>query len=149
MQKISLVNCRTVENAALQYCEKLTSIYMPNLERLDSGSLWNCYILLEACFPKLKGTIDVRTFCNDRTLRKIDLGYVTQIKGAAVFYATSSLETLILRSPTLCTLASTDAFGNKGLADGTGYIYVPKVLEDGSDGVEAYSSATNWSVYAG
>ena len=149
LQKISLANCRTIKNSVFYGCENLISVHFPNLETLDSNSFQNCHILPEACFPKLKGTVTTRSFCNDRTLNKIDLGYVTQITGAAVFFATSSLETLILRSPTLCTLTGTDTFGNKGLADGTGYIYVPKVLEDGSDGVETYSSATNWSVYAG
>lgn len=149
LQKISLTNCHTVNNQAFYGCAHLISLHLPNLEKLTGSNIFqNCYILPEACFPKLEGTVGMRSFCNDRTLNKIDLGYVTQISGASVFYSTSSLETLILRSSTLCVLSGTDPFGYGGLANGTGYIYVPKVLEDGSDGVEAYKSATNWSVFA-
>ena len=73
-------------------------------------------------------------------LTSLDFANVTSIDANA-FEACSTLETLILRSTTVCTLAATSAFTSTKIASGTGYIYVPSLLLD------AYKEATNWSKY--
>lgn len=92
-----------------------------------------------------------------RQLPKVDFAKVSYIEGGA-FNNTGpgngdgsvGLVTVILRNTeTVCALQGSGAFGgwcpvNKGL----GYIYVPKTMADGSDGVTAYRNATNWSTYA-
>ena len=65
----------------------------------------------------------------------------TRISSSA-FQGRSSLTALILRSETMATLSSTNAFSSTPIASGTGYIYVPAAL------VDSYKTATNWSVYA-
>ena len=74
-------------------------------------------------------------------LVSLEFANVTNIDGNA-FNGCSKLETLILRSSTVCTLAATSAFTSTKIASGTGYIYVPSSL------LADYQSATNWSTYA-
>ena len=78
----------------------------------------------------------------------LDLPNVTVIDGSNVFGYTQNLKALILRSESLCVLKRSDTFGQSSIVIGTGYIYVPKTLADGSDGPTTYASATNWSAYA-
>ena len=49
---------------------------------------------------------------------------------------------MTLRSNTVVTLGSEDAFYFTPIEDGTGYIYVPSNL------VDSYKSANGWSTYA-
>jgi hypothetical protein len=94
-------------------------------------------------------TIDRYTFYGCRELPKVDLYKASRIMNAA-FNNTDALSAVILRNTeTVCTLDNTNAFsGNCAINEGTGYIYVPKIMADGSDGVAAYQSATNWSQYS-
>ena len=62
--------------------------------------------------------------------------------GSNAFYSCSALTALILRSETMCTLESTNAFTSTPIASGAGYIYVPAAL------VDSYKAATNWRTYA-
>ena len=55
----------------------------------------------------------------------------------------TSLTAVILRNPTaLCSLSRVEAFDGTPIAQGTGYIYVPRAL------LEDYQGATNWSAFA-
>lgn len=73
------------------------------------------------------------------TLKYFDSG-CSQINASA-FANCASLDTIVLRSPTLCTLSSGNAFNYTPFAyDGSGgTLYVPEAL------LEAYAEATNWS----
>ena len=74
-------------------------------------------------------------------LTTADFHAVTRI-GSDAFYYCSALTALILRSGTMATLRSTNAFDNTPIQSGTGYIYVPAAL------VDSYKAASNWSTYA-
>lgn len=94
------------------------------------------------------GTIGQYAFYNCTALTTVDSSAVTSI-GNNAFENCSSLTTLILRGTTnVVTLSNSNAFTSSKIASGTGYIYVPKTLADGTDGVAAYQAATNWSTYA-
>ena len=80
-------------------------------------------------------------FASCAQLEKVDLHKATHIY-SGVFHSDTELQTLIIRSPAVCTLAYTTAFTGSGVANGTGYIYVPAAL------IEDYKAATNWSLYA-
>jgi hypothetical protein len=54
----------------------------------------------------------------------------------------SALTALVLRSATVCTMASSNALNNTAIKNGTGFIYVPRSL------VDSYKSQTNFSNYA-
>jgi hypothetical protein len=73
-------------------------------------------------------------------LTSVNLPNVTSIYGNA-FGGCSSLTTIILRSPTVCTLADRSAFSSTPFAsNGTGgTAYVPQAL------ISQYQTATNWS----
>ena len=74
-------------------------------------------------------------------LSTADFIAVTSIESVS-FQDCSALTALILRSETMCTLESTNAFTSTPIASGTGYIYVPAAL------VDSYKAATNWRTYA-
>jgi hypothetical protein len=72
----------------------------------------------------------------------VDTPNVTSIAEKSMMNC-SALVTLILRnSEKICSLATIDALTGSAIANGTGYIYVPKVL------LPAYQAATNWSTYS-
>lgn len=62
--------------------------------------------------------------------------------GASVFGECQHLKILVLTSETVVTLANTNAFTNTPIANGNGYVYVPKAL------IEEYKVATNWATYS-
>lgn len=74
-------------------------------------------------------------------LEFVDLAAVTAIYAHA-FNGNYPMYTFVLRSSTVCTLASTNAFYNGPIKWAEGYIYVP------SDLLSDYKKATNWSTYA-
>lgn len=80
-------------------------------------------------------------FCNCTALTVVDVPNVTTIRNSALVECTA-LEALILRSDTIVTMENSNALGNSGIANGTGFVYVPSAL------VAGYQAATNWSVYA-
>lgn len=158
-----------IEGKGLNICHKLKEINLPNLERI-SGSypFQECVSLTHVDLPKL-ATIDIASygaFLNCGSLRRVnlpsletlgpntfvgnsgpapaisflDLPRCTLICAGAI--ATPTLETLILRSATVCRLDNVSALNNTKIKSGTGYIYVPAAL------VESYKTATNWSTYA-
>lgn len=71
-------------------------------------------------------------------LTKADFPAATSIDQYA-FYNCSALTALILRSETLCTLTSTNAFNSSAIKNGTGYIYVPRAL------VDSYKADSKWA----
>lgn len=79
-------------------------------------------------------------------LQTIELPSVTAIGGRAFRNATA-LTTVILSNTAQVATLGTGAFYGTKIASGTGYIYVPKTLADGSDGVTAYKNSTNWSTF--
>ena len=81
------------------------------------------------------------SFYNCTKLEKIDFDVLEEMKDAD-FYKCSALKAVIIRSPAVCTMSTSNAFKSTPIASGTGYVYVPAAL------VDSYKAATNWSVYA-
>lgn len=116
----------TVTTMMFSGCDKLTEVNIPNATAIESGAFQSCTALMKLDCPK-----------------------VTAINGTNVFgfFNSNCMNTLILRSKTMCTLANTGSFGTGATAPtaigkGTGYIYVPRAL------IEDYKVAANWSTYA-
>lgn len=88
--------------------------------------------------------------CNGLTgLKSITLPASVESIGKQAFYGASALKTVFIeRTDGIVTLANTNAFSSTLMTSKTGFIYVPDVLDDGTDGVEAYKTATNWATYA-
>lgn len=111
--------------------EPATRYYADIIERTLSGEYTNATATSVGNFALFE--------CNELT--KADFPAVTNI-AINVFESCGLLSTLILRSETVCSLATIYAFLRTPIQSGTGYIYVPRVL------VDTYKAATNWSSYA-
>ena len=118
LNSVELASATSIGRSAFRYCYMLEDVRLPVAETIDSYALGYCNVLT-----------------------RVDLPAATSL-ASQVFYKDASLNTLILRSETVCTLANTNALTDTLIAEGTGYIYVPAAL------VDEYKSATNWSTYA-
>ena len=85
-------------------------------------------------------TLGNRAIYQCLALTSVDLPNLTSI-GDSCFSYCSALTTVIIRTGSVCTLA-TDCFESTPIASGTGYIYVPAAL------AETYKTTTNWVTYA-
>ena len=106
---------------------------------IGQGSFDECTALTSVNLPIITA-IESLTFRKCENLAIVDLPNVTSI-GAQAFYS-SGINSLILRSDTVCTLENADAFYFTPIENGTGYIYVPSSL------VDSYKNFDGWSVYA-
>lgn len=86
-------------------------------------------------------SVGAYAFYGCSALETVALPSITSIAANAMQNC-SSLNALILHGSTAVTLANTNALASSGIAQGTGYIYVPAAL------VDSYKAATNWSTYA-
>lgn len=121
-------------------CASLQRVDMPKLKTVASGGTFeSCTSLVKVNCPELE-LIPPSFLRSCSALKRFDARKAASIATQA--FRLSSLETLILRNETVCTLANVNAFQNTPIASGTGYIYVPSAL------IEDYKVATNWSTYA-
>ena len=140
LQSINAPNITFIGQNAIRECKAITSINFPYVTKMDQYGLSYNSALERVELPMLT-TLETGSFSNCSKLRYVDLSSVTSMKGSGTFYG-AILETLIIRSETVCTLSSTAVFNGTGIANGTGYVYVPDDL------VESYKTAANWSTYA-
>jgi hypothetical protein len=127
---------------------EVKSVNLPNVNSLGSRAFQTCRKCVSYNLPNVT-KIDTYTFYENQRLVVLDLPKVTSI-GAAAFGNCYNMTALILRSPTLCALANSNAFNSAyklvGEFHGTWnpkteheYVYVPSAL------VTQYPTATNWS----
>jgi hypothetical protein len=104
--------------AGYAFCQwdQLKNVYLPNCDAISTNAFYATKI------PKL------------------DFPKLAEIGGGVFMWST--LDTLIIRTPSVCTLLNTSAFTNSPIGRGAGYVYVPRTL------VDSYKAATNWSTYA-
>lgn len=162
---------RLDENQLFPDCTSLKSINLPNLSELGSygglnlsgcTSLTNVNLPLMSKSVSFNGCTSLETitlpllqsvggycFNNCTSLRVIDLPSCTNMTGYGNFM-NCLFKALILRSTTVCDLSKLGdttgnnfsySFKNSGLANGTGYVYVPRNL------IDSYKTAIVWSYY--
>ena len=149
---INLPKATSIATNSFYGCTKLTSFNAPSLKTIADNVFNGCSIIPSIVLPSLTtGGSYMFRYCNE--LKTIDLAVIKNIV-ANMFGDCRRLTALILRSPTMCTLANTSAFTNCNHLTGTVnstynpngdkdcYIYVPSAL------IEDYKAATNWSTYA-
>ena len=129
----------SVANTTFSDYTYLVSINLPLVETVGSQSFRRCTALSQVNLPKVK-TMMSECFYGDAKLTYIDLPSITTIQKGV--FASTGLETLIIRTPQVCSLQNITAVQNTPIANGTGFVYVPDDL------VDSYKSATNWSTYA-
>lgn len=118
----------------------LTSVSFPKVTSTGTNTFQQASVLSNVSMPALARASNYMVY-GCPALPKLDLPSLSAI-GTASMQACSILTALILRRTTLCKLENTNALTRTPIADGTGYIYVPKAL------IEEYKVATNWTVYA-
>lgn len=136
-------NLTTVGASAFQGCLTLPTIDLSNLTTINNATSFSyCYKFTEVSLPKCNlSTSGGGVFLNCTGLTRADLWIATKLT-SQFFRGCTALETVIIRTPTVCTLAHLNAFTNTPIESGTGYVYVPSAL------VEDYKVATNWVTYA-
>lgn len=140
--KVELAALLALGSSVFSGCNNLTEVYTPSVKTLGSGNFDSCAIR-QISMPMLE-TIDGwgYNFVGCRSLAKAYFPKLTKIVGDGTFSGCQSLVTLVLGANSVCTLSHTSAFADSAIANGTGYIYVPKAL------VGSYKSETNWSAFA-
>lgn len=155
---------KTVNAFALRNCSALTEFNFPNVETIANQAFMGCTGITRAILPKWSGeaktdnigactnmvyanlpminVLGGSVFNNFDNLKTVDLTAVTKINNSA-FANCANLSALIIRNTeVVCTLGGAYVFNNSGIANGTGYVYVP------DDMVESYKTAEIWSTYA-
>ncbi len=154
-----------IRGQAFSNCKKLTRIDLPNVVYYGPSFCSNCTGLESVNLPKLyccDHSSPQSEFLNCTSLRELRLpSYIAN--GWHAFWGMTALElldfgalrtlstelynspklaTLILRYAGMTKLSSLVVLQDTSIANGTGYIYVPRAL------IEKYKVATNWATYA-
>lgn len=138
--EVDLPSVTVIGNNAFRECSVLAKVNIPSAKHLVGASFYKCGALTSINAPNVE-RIESDTFSYCSELVKLDLPKATDIL-TKVFAYSPKFSALILRKEGVATLQNVAAFIETPIANGTGYIYVPRAL------VDSYKTATNWSVYA-
>ena len=116
--------------------------YMNTIEKLGDKATLDAFITGTITEFRDDSITTLATDClrDQANITLLDFSALTSIPAGA--FNGTSLTTLILRKTTIINLTNKNALQYTPIANGTGYIYVPKAL------IEKYKTATNWSTYA-
>lgn len=140
LTKISAANAITLGQYSLSECTSLLEINFPKVSTVGQSVFVGCTSLVNAELPAAT-TLYSNVFSGCTALKKVKCGIVKTINALA-FANCTNLDTLILQTNAVCTLANQSAISATLIAKGEGYIYVPSAL------IDRYKVATNWSSYA-
>lgn len=125
-------NVSKLKSYAFYYCDKITSISLPNIINISSNAFSNCYGLKIVSVPNATN-IYSGAFSNCRSLIKTIIGInntnIINLSSATMFNFCYHI------------VGKADSIYNPN-GDKDGFIYVPNTL------VADYRTATNWSTYA-
>jgi hypothetical protein len=139
--------CTSLRTRIFQGATKLVTVNLPSVTSAGAYAFYQCSGLKTVKLPKLT-SVSTQCFYSCTKLQHADCGQLGNLP-AQTFNACSALTELILRkTSSICTLSNVTAVNNTPIGKGTGYVYVPRTLADGSDGPAAYAAATNWSTFA-
>lgn len=162
----AVANCTTIKSAtfsaatsiddgAFYLCENLESINCPAVTSIGSSAFHGCKALTEVAFESAQ-TIRSAAFQGCENLEKVSLGSTstnTAESGisSSAFYGCSKLTALILWAPldtitSVVSLGNASAFTDTPIANGTGYIYVPRIQLD-INGTWGYLNLSGWASF--
>lgn len=122
---------------AFQQCTKLVAVNLPSVTSIGAYGFYQCSGLVTVKLPKLT-SVSTQAFYSCTKLKHADCGQLGNIP-AQTFNACSALTELILRKTgSICTLSNVNGVNNSPIGKGTGYVYVPELID-------SYKAATNWS----
>ena len=153
----SIIDCSILElqDVILKNLPARAMLGLKSLKKAAFGSVTQvgkyafngCTALEEVVFASAV-TLYEYAFQNCTSLKKVDFGEKVSFKTSSssnyyTFHLCSKLDTVILRSQTLCSLPNANVFKNGTPIDSkTGYIYVPSSL------VDTYKISSVWKNYA-
>lgn len=160
---LDLPNCTRLNEGSVSHTTKLENINLPKVQYvfnyvfqgagtsntiLELPEVTNIsdYVFNAAWFNTVKlpkvTLINTRCFYNFYG-QVVDVGESCASIGAYAFRDAYPLKTLILRkSDAIVTIQNTAVFTGSGVANGTGYVYVPSAL------VDTYKADSYWSSFA-
>lgn len=147
-KSISLPNLKSTATRVFTNCDDMTSLSIPNMTGATNTYMAAYCGALQTADVRQASSVSSYTFYSCANLTKLEFDRASSISTNA-FNGCTKLATLILRRGSLVSLGGTSALTGTKIAGTGGYIYVPKTLDDGSDGVATYEAATNWSTYSG
>jgi hypothetical protein len=129
-----------IQEYAFYNCRKLKKVEFTNAWTTGYSTFFGCSALETANFPNA-WEMSGYAFAKCSSLKRFDSPLLRLIGDSAL--RKSGIETLIIRKTDgLCTLYNTDTLVDTPIANGTGYIYVPRAL------VDSYKAASNWSNFS-
>ena len=135
---VDQVGDATLTNSIID--KSITILQDEFVTELPDNVFESCTALNKVVFGSVRG-VGNYAFGNCSALKIADFHADNISISSNAFYNCSALSALILRDSTLSALDNANAFQNTGIANGTGYIYVPSAL------VDSYKTAANWVAY--
>lgn len=143
---VDIPNVIQIGDSAFYGCKGMTELNTPNVETIGRNAFKEMWGVKKMVFPKVKSIAQYsECFADGRFGNRqhiIDFYILESIGYQGVSHA-NPVAFIIRNTNKVCTL------GQVPYNWGNAYIYVPKTMADGSDGVAAYEAATNWSSFAG
>lgn len=145
--KIASIDAPEVEGMgiyALANCTKLQSMHFPKLVTIGNYAFYSCSGVQGALVLPAVTALPTQSCCRMSGITSLDLPACKSI-GDQVFRYCSKLDTIVLRSTTVCTLGNVNTFYNMPFGSGQagGKLYVPAAL------VSSYQTAAKWSTIYG
>lgn len=133
----------SIGGCAFQNCKKLSSVTIPKgVTSIAAFAFSGCNVLANITIPNTVTAIGIYAFNGCSNLSSVIIPNGIRNIQVCAFQNCSKLTELILLRDIAANLIDVNALANTPIADGTGYIYVPKVL------LEDYKTATNWVTFA-
>ena len=139
LSQVSLPMCSYIWGNVFEKCSSLSQVNLPMCSYIGTGALGHCKSLSQVSIP-VCSYIGVTAFAYCISLSQLSLPVCSIIRDYA-FIGCSSLNMITIRYSGVCSLGL-NAFESTKITSSTGSIYVPSSL------VDAYKSASNWSVYS-
>lgn len=149
LEAADLPNVTSIGGSAFRECAALNNVNFPNVTSIGEHAFNGCISLSEVTLPA--GLHDIwgnNTFANCSSMKFVRMLGFKRLAGAQQFINCTSLVAVIMTMDQICTLDNSASFANTPIANGTGYIYVPRALLSDDDETMDYRRATNWSNYA-
>lgn len=141
---LSMPECTSIGASSFTTPTKLKTLELPKCKTIG-GSAFAQSIITTLTLPECT-TIENSALSNCKQLTFADLGNCTSLERYAL-RNNGNLETVILRSETICVCALNVLDGTK-ISKSKGYIYVPRALLSDTDSTSDYRQATNWARFA-
>lgn len=135
LTSVSVASLTTISHNVFQGCTALDSVNLPLVTSMGEFAFQGCALLRKVIMPSLE-KIGYGAFQDCTTLKFID-GPIEYISSMA-FYNCSLLSLLVLRSESICSIASGALDGTRFISPG-GSVCVP------ADLIDSYKAAPVWS----